>query len=165
MLRIYPVMLGTLARLRPVVAEIERRDPDLARQMRRAASSAVLNVAEGMYSRGKNRGARYHTALGSMRETLACIEVAGALAYCVRPGLFLGGEARYARTYDGLALDRFAGEAVYLGPTAYTTLSPQAWASFTWSFQVAGQATGEPGPLDLSSFDRHQMRLRVGYNF
>ncbi|MGT2481207.1 hypothetical protein ACU4GR_25755 [Methylobacterium oryzae CBMB20] len=41
------------------------------------------------------------------------IEVAGALAYCVRPGLFLGGEARYARTYDGLALDRFAGEAVY----------------------------------------------------
>ncbi|SEN81253.1 hypothetical protein SAMN02799625_01924 [Methylobacterium sp. UNC300MFChir4.1] len=93
------------------------------------------------------------------------IEVAGALAYCVRPGLFLGGEARYARTYDGLALDRFAGEAVYLGPTAYMTLSPQAWASFTWSFQVAGQATGEPGPLDLSSFDRHQMRLRVGYSF
>ncbi|MEE7505390.1 hypothetical protein MMR14E_20295 [Methylobacterium mesophilicum] len=93
------------------------------------------------------------------------IEVSGALAYCVRPGLFLGGEARYARTYDGLGLDRFAGEAVYLGPTVYTTLSPQAWASFTWSFQVAGQATGEPGPLDLSSFDRHQMRLRVGYSF
>ncbi|MGU3663873.1 hypothetical protein ACLBX9_06765 [Methylobacterium sp. A49B] len=93
------------------------------------------------------------------------IEVAGALAYCVRPGLFLGGEARYARTYDGLVFDRFAGEAVYLGPTAYTTLSTQAWASFTWSFQAAGQAMGEPGPLDLTSFDRHQMRLRVGYSF
>jgi len=93
------------------------------------------------------------------------IEAAGALAYQVRPGLFVGAEARYARTYDGLALDRLAGEAVYLGPTLYTTLSPQAWASFTWSVQVAGRAVDEPGPLDLSSFDRHQMRLRIGYNF
>ncbi|WP_246775600.1 hypothetical protein [Methylobacterium aquaticum] len=93
------------------------------------------------------------------------LEAAAALAYQVRPGLFVGAEARYARTYEGLALDRLAGQAVYLGPTLYTTLSPQAWASFTWSFQVAGRASGEPGPLDLSSFDRHQMRLRVGYNF
>jgi hypothetical protein len=29
-----------------------------------------------MYSRGRNRGARYHSALGSARETLACLEVA-----------------------------------------------------------------------------------------
>lgn len=93
------------------------------------------------------------------------IEVAGALAYQVRPGFFLGGEARYARAYAGLTLDRLVGEAAYLGPTVYTTLSPHAWASFTWSFQVAGQAAGEPNPLDLSSFDRHQMRLRVGYSF
>lgn len=93
------------------------------------------------------------------------IEVSAALAYRVQPGVFLGGEVRYARTYEGLTLDRFAGDAVYIGPTAYTNLSPHAWASFTWSFQVAGQALGEPGPLDLSNFDRHQMRLRVGYNF
>ena len=79
MLRIYPVMLETVTRLRPVLAELERKDTDLARQLRRAAASVVLNVAEGMYSRGKNRSARYHTALGSARETLACLEVAGAL--------------------------------------------------------------------------------------
>jgi hypothetical protein len=93
------------------------------------------------------------------------IEIAGALAYRVHPGLFVGGEARFARTYDGLAGDRFAGRAVYLGPTLYTTLSSQAWASVTWSVQVAGQAAGEPGPRDLTRFDRHQMRLRVGYSF
>ncbi|MDP4023101.1 hypothetical protein Q8W71_10740 [Methylobacterium sp. NEAU 140] len=92
-------------------------------------------------------------------------EVSGALAYQVRPGLFLGGEARYVRAYAGLALDRPVGAAVYLGPTVYTTLTPHAWASVTWSFQVAGQASGEPGPLDLTSFDRHQLRLRVGYSF
>jgi len=68
-------------RLRPVMAEIERKDPDLGRQMRRAVCSVPLNVSEGMYSRGKNQAARYHTAMGSMRETLACIEVGMALGY------------------------------------------------------------------------------------
>ncbi|GEP12548.1 hypothetical protein [Methylobacterium gnaphalii] len=93
------------------------------------------------------------------------VEVSGALAYQVRPGLFAGGEARYARAYEGLVLDRRAGQAIYVGPTVYTTLSPHSWASFTWSFQVAGQAAGQPGPLDLVSFDRQQFRLRVGYSF
>jgi hypothetical protein len=32
-----------------------------------------------MYSRGQNRQARYHSTLGSARETLSCLEV-GALA-------------------------------------------------------------------------------------
>ena len=81
MLRIYPVILQTIAELRPVIARLERRDLDLARQLRRASASVALNVAEGMYSRGRNRVARYHTALGSMRETTACIEVGVALGY------------------------------------------------------------------------------------
>ena len=81
MLRIYGVVLEVVAEMRGVIEEIERRDPDLARQMRRAVSSVALNVSEGMYSRGKNRGARYHTAMGSMRETLSCIEVGMALGH------------------------------------------------------------------------------------
>lgn len=92
-------------------------------------------------------------------------EVAIAVAYQIRPGLFLGGEVRYLRAYGGLGLDRFAGHAAYLGPTLYTALSDRAWASFTWSTQVAGRAQTVPGGLDLTNFDRHQMRLRVGYSF
>jgi hypothetical protein len=34
-----------------------------------------------MYSRGRNKSARYHSALGSARETLACLEVAEACGY------------------------------------------------------------------------------------
>ncbi len=34
-----------------------------------------------MYSRGKNRAVRYHTALGSARETWSCLEVAEAAGY------------------------------------------------------------------------------------
>src|SRR5262245_43443037 len=81
MLRIYPVLLDLVRTLRPMVKELERHDADLARQCRRALGSAPLNVAEGSYSRGKNRVVRYHTALGSLREVLACFEVAGALGY------------------------------------------------------------------------------------
>jgi four helix bundle protein len=81
MLKIYSVVLEVVKGVAPVAKEIERKDPDLARQMRRACSSVALNVSEGMYSRGKNRGARYHTAMGSMRETLSCIEVGRAMGY------------------------------------------------------------------------------------
>ena len=81
MLKIYGVVLEVAREVRGVIGEIERKDPDLARQMRRAMCSVALNLSEGMYSRGKNRGCRYHTAMGSMRETLSCIEVGVALGY------------------------------------------------------------------------------------
>jgi four helix bundle protein len=81
MLRIYPVILQVLKELQPLVRRIELKDRDLGRQLRRCSSSVALNVAEGMYSRGRNRNARYHSALGSARETLACLEVAEACGY------------------------------------------------------------------------------------
>ncbi len=81
MLRIYAVVLDVVKGVRPVIEEIERKDTDLGRQMRRAVSSVALNTSEAMYSRGRNRGLRYHSAMGSMRETLSCIEVGLALGY------------------------------------------------------------------------------------
>lgn len=81
MLRIYPVVLEVITSLRPLLVQLQRKDPDLARQLRRASASVALNLAEGMYSRGRNRVARYHNALGSMRESTACLEVAVALGY------------------------------------------------------------------------------------
>jgi four helix bundle protein len=81
MLRIYGVALRVLEELRPAVAMIEARDRDLARQMRRAASSIVLNIAEGSGSNGGTRKERYRNALGSAREVVACIEVARAWRY------------------------------------------------------------------------------------
>jgi four helix bundle protein len=83
-LRIYPVILSAISSLRAPLAEVQRHDCDLARQLRRAASSVSLNVGEGMYSRGNSRKARYHTALGSAREVLACLETARAFGYVAR---------------------------------------------------------------------------------
>ena len=81
MLNIYHVVLGVLKQLQPALRRIELRDRDLARQLRRCSSSVALNLAEGIYSRGNNRAARYHSALGSARETLACLEVAVVCSY------------------------------------------------------------------------------------
>jgi four helix bundle protein len=76
MLRIYQVILDSVEEMQPFVRRIELKDRDLGRQLRRASCSIALNVAEGMYSRGANRQVRYHSALGSARETLACLELA-----------------------------------------------------------------------------------------
>ncbi|HEY3816911.1 MAG TPA: four helix bundle protein, partial [Polyangiaceae bacterium] len=81
MLRIHDVMLEVIGTMRPMVSAIERRDRDLASQLRRAASSVVLNVAEGSGSFGGVRTQRYRTALGSARETMSCLLVAERFGY------------------------------------------------------------------------------------
>jgi four helix bundle protein len=80
-LRIYPVIIEVLRLLRPLIALVARHDRDLTDQLRRAAASIALNVAEGSGSSGGTRQQRYRTALGSARETGACLDVALALGY------------------------------------------------------------------------------------
>jgi four helix bundle protein len=82
MLRIYDVILDLLRQMKPLVATIAEHDVDLARQLRRAATSMLLNVAEGSGSRAGTRRQRYHDALGSARESAACLDAADALGYC-----------------------------------------------------------------------------------
>jgi four helix bundle protein len=81
MLRIHDDMLAAICEMRPMLAAIEWRDRDLGRQLRRAASSVVLNIAEGSGSFGGTRTERYRNALGSARETLACLRTAEAFGY------------------------------------------------------------------------------------
>jgi four helix bundle protein len=84
MLRIYSTVIEIIGMLRPVVTQIETHDRDLARQLRRASASVALNVSEGSGSRGGTRRERYHNALGSARETGACLDVAEAFGYVAR---------------------------------------------------------------------------------
>jgi hypothetical protein len=83
----------------------------------------------------------------------------------IRSGIFVGGEARYLRQYDGLGLDTLAGQGFFVGPTIYVKLSEKAWITAAWSAQVAGQATASMGALDLVNFERRQARLLFGVNF
>jgi len=84
----------------------------------------------------------------------------------IRPSIFVGGEARYLRRYEGLGLDTLSGHALFLGPTVYANLSQRSWIAIGWSIQVAGRSVVEdPGWLDLTNFERHQARLLFGLTF
>jgi hypothetical protein len=83
----------------------------------------------------------------------------------VRPGLLLGGEARYFRKYEGIGLNELAGEAFFMGPTAYFRLSDRARLTATWSFQAWGRTAASSAALDLVNFERQQARVIFGFNF
>ena len=88
-----------------------------------------------------------------------------ALAAQVSPGLFLGAEARFLQHYEGVGLNHFAGQAVYVGPTLYAQLGGSWFISVAWNFQAAGGAASIPGALDLTNFERYQARLQMGVSF
>jgi four helix bundle protein len=74
----YEVSVELVRALRPLVPEVEKTDKDLADQMRRAASSVVLNLAEGQRSAKGNRHKHYSIAHGSANEVKAALELACA---------------------------------------------------------------------------------------
>ena len=78
-LKIYAVVLELVRRLSPYLPALRSRSSALGDQLERALVSIPLNLAEGAYSRGKNRQARYQSAAASAREALACLETAEAL--------------------------------------------------------------------------------------
>jgi hypothetical protein len=98
-------------------------------------------------------------------EQEATVGAAFAAMAQVRPGFFLGGEARYLRKYEGIGLDAFVGHALFVGPTAYFKLSERSRLTAAWSFQAWGRSAGTAGTLDLVDFERHQARLIFGINF
>jgi four helix bundle protein len=62
--------------VRPLVAQIELRDKNLADQLRRAATSAALNTAEGNRRAGRDRAARFRIAAGECAEAATALQVA-----------------------------------------------------------------------------------------
>ena len=86
-LRIYDVALAMVKAVAAVARRVERRDRDLARQMRRSSTAVALNISEGTYARGGNKPARYQTAMAEAAETAAAIESAAAAGYIRLAGL------------------------------------------------------------------------------
>jgi hypothetical protein len=98
-------------------------------------------------------------------EQESTVGAAFAVMAQMRPGFLIGGEARYLRKYEGIALQEFNGEALFVGPTAYFQLSERSRLTLAWSFQAWGRSAGSSAALDLVDFERHQARLVFGVNF
>ena len=83
----------------------------------------------------------------------------------VAPGVLIGAEGRYLRKYDGIGLDNFAGQALFVGPTLYTRLTGRLWMIAAWCAHAAGRSVSSPGALDLTNFTRHQAKIQFGLEF
>jgi hypothetical protein len=108
-----------------------------------------------------------HTRLRGSGEAFrdSTLGVGAALAMQVGPNVFIGAEARNLRHYEGLGLDSFAGQALYIGPTLYATFGQGYFLSAAWNVQVWGAVSGSSAALDLVNFERQQAKLRIGVTF
>ena len=77
----YDLSIELLTLLRPLLAQLATHDADLARQIRKAATSAPLNLAEGRSRVGRDRPHFWRIAGGSIREVRAALESAVALGF------------------------------------------------------------------------------------
>jgi four helix bundle protein len=80
-LHVLTVALEAIRALRPIVQAVARHDAGLAKQMREAGSSVVLNLAEGLRSDPGNARARFYSAAGSTQETRSALLLASAWGY------------------------------------------------------------------------------------
>ena len=83
----YDLALQAALALRPLLDPINRRDPDLCRQMRRAASSVAMCLDEGSQRTGRDRFHLYRVAAGSAALLLlaACGSGSGGEAHTGQP--------------------------------------------------------------------------------
>ena len=75
------LVLDLIRTLRPLVDDLATRAPDLADQVRRAATSTALNTAEGNRREGRDRHARFRIAAGECDEAASAVRIAVAWAY------------------------------------------------------------------------------------
>lgn len=98
-----------------------------------------------------------------------------ALSYQLVDGFFLGGEARYVRTHVGSFLNKYSGDAVYVGPTMFWQATKSVAISGAYGIQVAGNskavAPGVLAPqfrgseLNLATQNQHIAKLKIAYGF
>jgi four helix bundle protein len=83
MLVAYDVALDLVRALRPVVAQLRTYSPEAADQVERAASSIVLNLAEGGRRHGRDPRRFWDMAHGSAGEIRGALDLADAWGWQV----------------------------------------------------------------------------------
>ena len=78
---VYEKARSVVRELAPLLHAIREHDRSLADQLKRAAQSVVLNIAEGRGSDAGNARARFSTACGSAKEVRAALNVASDWGY------------------------------------------------------------------------------------
>jgi hypothetical protein len=96
----------------------------------------------------------------------SAVHLTAAVSSPITDDIYVGAEVRYLTHFDSAFLDRYAGWAVFAGPTVYISLSEDAYIGAGWSVQVAGRASADPSVgLDFVNFERHQIHIKSGIVF
>ena len=77
----YQVAVELVRELKPIVESLKEHDSNLADQMKRAATSVVLNLSEGQRRVAGNKRRAYEIAHGEAKEVLGCLDCADAWGY------------------------------------------------------------------------------------
>lgn len=103
-LRVYQRAEGCLALAYEIAAMLPSMERfNLAEQIRRAALSVVLNIAESTERRGPQDAARFiRIALGSLVEVVACLRIAEKSGYAISPQLLNQTRREYETLYRQL---------------------------------------------------------------
>lgn len=92
--------------------------------------------------------------------------ISGALALRVAPSTLIGAEVWYLRHYNGVWMNDYTGDAVYVGPTLFVQLNNKMFVTAAWNVQVAGSETDNPAvSLNLAEFSRQRAKLKVAVEF
>jgi len=87
MFQAHEIAMQLIAAVRPVVEAVLPRDKDLAGQLRRAATSAAANTAEGGRRVGGDRLHSFRIASGEASEALTHVRIAVAWGYAPESAL------------------------------------------------------------------------------
>ena len=80
----YEVALEISCAVAPLIGRIARRDPDLAKQIRKALPSIPMNIGEGRRRMGRDRIYHYNVSAGSADEVSTALDYAEAVGYLRR---------------------------------------------------------------------------------
>jgi hypothetical protein len=98
-------------------------------------------------------------------ERESTVGVSSAISFRFTPPLLIGMELGYYRHYDGIGLNVYTGDALFVGPTLYYQLTRKSFVTAAFGEQVAGRAVGDPRPLNLAEFSRHRAKFKVAVEF
>jgi hypothetical protein len=115
-----------------------------------------LNYAPGV-SRGIEPGAKW--------ERSSSTNVSAALALQLGDTVFAGLEARFLSSFEGAALNRNVGNALFAGPNVLVKIGESASLNVAWTPQLTGRARGSDRALDLDNYERHQVRVKFSTSF
>jgi hypothetical protein len=116
-----------------------------------------LNYAPGT-QRGTEPGAKWVENGGS--------NISTALTYAWSPSVFTGAEIRVLSAFNQAFFGRYAGSALFIGPTFLWKITDKVAFNVVWTPQVAGRSESNKDRLyDLDNFERHQFRAKLAVQF